>query len=77
MIILEWNILIVAAARGHAQAAKFFISKGMDVSYQNEYGESALLISSIMGKTSVMDILIENGANVDSKNKLGICMIYF
>ncbi len=55
--------LIEASQSGMLEFVKFLISKGADVNYQNEYGQSALSESIMQKKYEVSYYLLQNGAD--------------
>ncbi len=55
--------LIAAAQTGKLDLVKFLISKGADINYQNEFGQSALSKSIMANRYEVSYYLLQNGAD--------------
>lgn len=55
--------LIAAAHTGNLDMVKFLISKGADINYQNEFGQSALSTSIMTNRYEVSYYLLQNGAD--------------
>lgn len=55
--------LIAASRTGKLDLVKFLVSKGADINYQNEFGQSALSKSIMVKKYKVSYYLLQNGAN--------------
>lgn len=55
--------LMAAAQTGKLDLVKFLVSKGADVNYQNEFGQSALSKSIMVSRYEVSYYLLQNGAD--------------
>lgn len=55
--------LIAASKTGNLYLVKFLESKGVDVNYQNEFGQSALSASVMINKYEISYYLLQNGAD--------------
>ena len=55
--------LIAASRKGRLKLVKFLVSKGADVNYQNEFGQSALSESVMVDEYKVAYYLLQNGAD--------------
>ena len=55
--------LIAASRTGKLDLVKFLVSKGADINYQNEFGQSALSKSVMVNRYEVSYYLLQNGAN--------------
>jgi len=61
-----------AAERGDVNRVKQLLNAGVDVNAKNnDYGSTALIVTSTVGHTEVVKILLEKGADVNSENKYG------
>ena len=55
--------LIAAARSGNCKMVKFLISKGANINYQNEYGQSALSVAALTNEFDIVLYLLQNGAD--------------
>lgn len=55
--------LIAASGRGKLDVVKFLVSKGADINYRNEYGQSALSNSAQLDHFDITYFLLQNGAD--------------
>ena len=55
--------LIAASRTGRLELVRFLVSKGADVNYQNEFGQSALSKSVMVDEYKVAYYLLQNGAD--------------
>ena len=60
--------LMVACTRGYTDVIKLLIGKGAEVNYHNERGWSAFLKAYMDRKVEVVELLIENGAEMEDFN---------
>jgi hypothetical protein len=58
----RWTPLYVACLRGHASIVKLLIHRGADVHPRAIDGQTALLVASSFGFTSIVRVLMEAGA---------------
>ena len=62
--------LLAAAQRDDANAIKACLAEGLDPSYGNSLGQTALHIAAMWGNANALDALIAAGANVNAQNQL-------
>ena len=55
--------LIAASKTGNLDLVKFLVSKGANINYQNEFGQSALSKSVMVNKYEIAYYLLQNGAD--------------
>jgi ankyrin repeat protein len=53
----------------HSQAVKLFLLAGMNSNAKNEIGETPLIVAAALGSDEIVGILLENGAQVNDKDK--------
>jgi ankyrin repeat protein len=64
LILVGWlttNLLVV----------HYLIEQGADANIANENGDTALIDAAYLGKNNILKILLDNGAEVEAKNKRG------
>ena len=59
---------IESAKKGDIKAVKLFLAEGININAQNERGFTALMHAAEYQRTEVVTLLLENGADVNSKN---------
>ena len=68
----NFNALHVAAAEGHHDIVEFLIDHAhLDVDTADINGNTALLYAAYGAKVKTMKVLVEKGANLNTKNKIG------
>src|SRR6202020_2940618 len=64
--------LISAVRSGRKEMVEFVLSKKMgDVKDKDENGDTPLHIAAMMGRADIEKLLIDNGANVNARDKRG------
>ena len=67
---LKCNLLQIAIAQNRFNVVKDLIKRGIDINYQNAYGETALMRSVFYQRpVEWTRLLIENGANVNTLDR--------
>ena len=61
------EILIDAAKKGDIEAVKQHLAAGTGVSFKNKNGDTPLNYAAFLGHMEIVELLVENGANVNSK----------
>jgi len=70
--------LIEVAFHGHLNIVKFLLShQEVDIDSQDNYGGSSLMAASLYNHTEVVEFLVQEGANIELKNKRGSHAAYF
>ncbi|MBI4708342.1 MAG: ankyrin repeat domain-containing protein [Candidatus Omnitrophica bacterium] len=64
--------LVLAAANGYTEIAKFLLDNGADVNARAFSGGSALTLASLQGHNGTVKVLIDKGANVNAKDDNGL-----
>lgn len=59
---------LAAARKGDVEAVKALLAKGVDVNTKTEYGATALAYACDKGHTAVVKLLLENGADPNSRD---------
>lgn len=62
--------LIQAVQDGNLEAVQKYLAAGMDVNTKDGYGATPLLYAAEYGRNDVAELLITNGADVNTKAKL-------
>ena len=62
------NSFVDCAKKGDLEAAKLFLTEGMDINVQNERGQTALMRAAEYQRAEVVTLLLENGADVNVKS---------
>nr|MCS5666406.1 ankyrin repeat domain-containing protein [Dehalococcoidia bacterium] len=66
-----------AARTGNIEAVKQHIAAGTDVNAKDKYGESPLLFAATFGHKEIAELLIANGADVNTKiDKIGMTPLH-
>ncbi len=60
---------VESAKKGDINAVKLFLAEKIDINAQNERGFTALMRAAEYQRTEVVTLLLENGADVNIKNK--------
>jgi len=60
---------IECAKRGDIEAAKMFLSEGININARDEEGQSALMRASLFGHTEMVKLLLDKGADVKIRSK--------
>ena len=67
-----------AAEDGNIEAVKQHIAAGTDVNAKDKYGESPLLFAATFGHKEIAELLIANGADVNTKiDKIGMTPLHW
>jgi ankyrin repeat protein len=70
--------LIIACNLNNFEYVKYFVERGINVNLKdNEFKNSALLVSICHGNLEITKYLIENGADINSKNNIGDTALHF
>ena len=74
----EWYTLVELQAelmtesrKGHVDLVALCLQRGADLNFQNDHGDSALMVACANGNESLAKFLVEQGANVKLVNKHG------
>ena len=59
---------IECAEKGDVEAAKMFLSEGINIDALDKEGQSALMRASLFGHIEMVKLLLEKGADVKIKN---------
>ena len=62
---------ISAVRANNFELVKKLIDEGVDVNYQDKYGNTALIYASRQGNKEICNLLINYGADINIQNKLG------
>ena len=66
-----------AARTGNIEAVKQHLAAGVDVNAKDKYGESPLLFAATFGHKEIAELLIANGADVNTKiDKIGMTPLH-
>lgn len=63
--------LMVAAKAGDEDEAKRTIDEGVDMNYQNEFGQSAMMVASWEGHLGIVEALLNDGADPNLQDGYG------
>lgn len=63
--------LMESAELGHAQAVEMLLANGAAANFQDEHGETPLLIAARSGDLDTVKMLLAKGAAVNAQNKEG------
>lgn len=70
--VLDANALMIAVYNSNIEILKKIISLGLDVNWKNKGGWTALMSVALDSRPiEIAALLIENGANIEIKNKIG------
>lgn len=64
-----------AASKGHASMVYSLISAGINPNYFDEQGQLPLVVAAAHGQALVVKLLLDNGADVQAKDKSGLSAI--
>ncbi|KAF5002729.1 hypothetical protein FGRMN_125 [Fusarium graminum] len=67
----EWTPLLLSAAYGNVELAKFLIANGADTFVTRDRGNTPLHVCASVGHQAVGRLLIENGANIEARTGTG------
>ncbi len=67
--------LITSSRLGYVEEARFLISKNADINKTNANSTSALMEAAYANKFEVVELLLDNGADIMNKNKFGFTLI--
>ncbi|KAF5658588.1 CAMK kinase [Fusarium heterosporum] len=67
----EWTPLLLSAAYGNVELAKFLITNGADIFATRDKGNTPLHVCASVGHQAVGRLLIENGANIEARTGTG------
>ena len=62
------NSFVDSAKKGDVEAAKLFLTEGIDINVQNERGQTALMRAAEYQRTEVVALLLGKGADVNVKS---------
>ena len=62
--------LIISVLYHNYNLCNYLIEKGADIDFQNIYGNNALSCSVYIDKITFIELLLDQGANIDLKNNL-------
>jgi ankyrin repeat protein len=65
------NDISVAQEKAAFEAASLALELGNDVNASNQDGRTALLAAAYLGANSVIQLLVENGADMNAKDRYG------
>ena len=65
-------LIIAGFIANKPELMKFLIEKGADVNVANENGDTALIDAAYFGRNENLELLLENGAKPEIKNKRGL-----
>jgi ankyrin repeat protein len=57
----------------NGECARLLIQKGADVLHQNNVGETALSIAAAGGRRDVIDVLVDNGVDINANERVMMC----
>jgi hypothetical protein len=60
------------ATAGDVDAARRMIEEGVDVNAKDRYGQTALMLAALRGRTGLVELLIAHGADLDVTAKFGL-----
>jgi ankyrin repeat protein len=59
----------MASTYGHLDLVKYLIQKGVDINYQSNQGNTALMMATLGFRVDVVKFLLENKADISLQNK--------
>lgn len=65
------KMIFDSCKKGDLRRLRYGIRKGGDVNYQSDFGQTPLMIASLVGDKEIARILIENGADIKASNNFG------
>jgi uncharacterized protein len=72
-----WTPLQYACTRGHLEVAEFLLSNGANVNALSPNNSTALMMSVMSGNEYLVKYLLDNGADLQMRNQLGLTAIDF
>ncbi|KAM0351145.1 hypothetical protein ACHAPU_002929 [Fusarium lateritium] len=67
----EWTPLLLSAAYGNVELARFLIANGANIFATRDQGNTPLHVCASVGHQAVGRLLIENGANIEARTRAG------
>nr|MBX2886412.1 ankyrin repeat domain-containing protein [Granulosicoccus sp.] len=68
----ETALIIAGFVANRPELMKFLIERGADVNVANINGDTALIDAAYFGRNENLELLLENGAKPEMKNKQGL-----
>lgn len=65
------KMIFDSCKKENVNRVRYYIRKGGDVNYQNELGQTPLMVASSVGSKEIARILIKNGADIKIENYFG------
>lgn len=67
---------MIAASAGHIEMVEALISRGAEVTAQNNNGQTSLHYAASRDRLDVARVLLDKGAEVNSRDKMGSCPLH-
>jgi ankyrin repeat protein len=75
-IIEQFGYLNKHTCNGSLESLKFFIDRGANLNYQDNYGISLLMYAACYGHLDILQFLVEKGADTNLLDKYGLTAIH-